>query len=176
MARIRSVHPDILTDPDFASISVEGRLLFIYSWIVADDAGNLELSPMGLKMALFPGDEWATAPKITELVDALIAGRFYVPYEVDGRRYLHIRNFAKYQKPDHPTAPRHPLSPGQTFTHHVRQGNSFVQKTVSGTLPERKANVLAGEELELERRGKELDLDGTGEDGRGTGRERERAD
>jgi hypothetical protein len=46
---------------------------------------------------------------------------------------------------------------------------------VPRTLPESIANVLAGEELELERKGKELDLEGNGEDGRGPGREGEHA-
>jgi hypothetical protein len=46
---------------------------------------------------------------------------------------------------------------------------------VPRTLPEFIANVLAGEELELERKGKEVDLEGRGENGKGTGREGERA-
>jgi hypothetical protein len=183
MARIRSIHPDILTDPDFAEICRDARLLFIYSLIVADDPGNLEDSPRALKMACFPGDDDLPVARIEELRDALLSGRFYESYEADGKRYLHIRNFAKYQKPDHPTAPKHPLAPGQTYTYHLRQGNTFISKTekgplsersenVRGTLPERKANVLAGEEWSgtgLERRGKELE--GTGKEGRGAGRE-----
>ena len=186
MARIRSIYPGTPIDPEFALIPVEGRLLFIYSWGIADDAGNLERNPLGLKMALFPADEWATVKRITELVDTLIVGRFYEPYELEAKQYLHVRNFAKYQKPDHPTAPRYPLFPGQKFTYEERRGNTYIPKTVESplparsvnvprTLPERTANVLAGEELELERKGKELDLEGTGEDGRGTGREGEHA-
>jgi len=46
---------------------------------------------------------------------------------------------------------------------------------VPRTIPEHMANVLAGEELESERKGKELDLEGNGEDGRGPGREGELA-
>jgi hypothetical protein len=186
MGRIRSIHPTTPTDPEFAANTVEGRLLALYSLTIADDAGNLERNPLGLKMALFPADEWATVNRITELVDTLIGGRFYEPYESERKQYLHIRNFAKYQKPDHPTAPRYPLFPGQEFTYHVRQGNTWVPKTVKSslhdrsvnvprTIPEHMANVLAGEELESERKGKELDLEGNGEDGRGPGREGELA-
>ena len=180
MGRIRSIHPDILTDPDFAEVHRDGRLLFVYSLIVADDAGNLEDSPRALKMACFPGDDDLPVVRIEELRDALLSGRFYEPYEADGKRYLHIRNFAKYQKPDHPTKPKFPLSPGQSFTYHARQGNSYIPKTEQGplpepkgnvprTLPEREANVPAGEERSrtgtgLERRGKELDLERKGGD------------
>jgi hypothetical protein len=53
MARIRSIHPGTPTDPDLAAIPIPGRLLFVYSWTLADDAGNLEGNPAGLKMSLF---------------------------------------------------------------------------------------------------------------------------
>lgn len=154
MARIRSIHPNTPTDPDFALIPIEGRLLFIYSWTIADDAGNLEHSPRGLKMALFPGDQKMTTARIGKLVDLLIAGRFYEPYEVDGRCYLHVRSFAEYQKPDHPTAPRFPLFPGQVYTFHVKEDKSWILRTVDSsnstnaprTLHERTGSVLAGRE------------------------------
>lgn len=181
MARIRSIHPDILIDPDFAGIPRDARLLFIYTLIVADDAGNLEDSPRALKMACFPGDDDLTVARIEELRDILLAGRFYESYEVDGKRYLHIRNFLKYQRPDHPTKPKCHLFPGQVFTYHVRQGNAFVPKTEQGpplepkanvprTLPERKANVLAGEVrsgLGLGKKRSGLDLDRRGPGGKG---------
>jgi hypothetical protein len=141
MARIRSIYPSTPTDPEFALNAVEGRLLFIYSWTLADDAGNLERNPLGLKMALFPGDDWASVKRVAELVDALIVGRFYEPYEADGKQYLHVRNFARYQKPDHPTAPRYPLVPGQEYTYHVRLGNGWSTKTEKGALPEPTPNV-----------------------------------
>jgi hypothetical protein len=47
MARIRSIHPNTLIDPEFAALPVEARLMFIYSWTMADDAGNLEANPLG---------------------------------------------------------------------------------------------------------------------------------
>lgn len=163
MARIRSIHPNTPTDPDLAAIPIPGRLLFIYSWTVADDAGNLERSPRGLKMALFPGDDTITAKKIEKLVDALIAGRFYVPYEADGKALLHVRNFARYQKIDHPTPPRFPLFPGQVYTYHVRDGNSWKSQTIDSenstnvqrTTGEHTANVRTGIGRESEGKGKE---------------------
>jgi hypothetical protein len=47
MARIRSIYPTTPTGPEFAAIPVEGRLLFIYSWTLSDDAGNFERTPLG---------------------------------------------------------------------------------------------------------------------------------
>lgn len=154
MARIRSIHPNTPTDPDLAAIPIPGRLLFIYSWTIADDAGNLERSPRGMKMALFPGDESMTVKKIEKIVDALIEGRFYLPYEVDGKAFLHVRSFKKYQKIDHPTGPRFPLAPDQTYVYHERNGNSWISKTVNAsdstnvprTDGEHTPNVRAGRE------------------------------
>lgn len=185
MARIRSIHPNTPTDPELASVPVEARLLFIYSWTMADDAGNLDANPLGLRMALFPGDDWATVARITEIVDMLVAGRFYTTYAVDGKKYLHVRNFARYQKLDHPTAPKVPLAPGQTYRYHVRKGNTFEPKTEKRPLPEQHTNNTRtahersgavsepfsqeGSGLGLEGDGKELELDG--KEGRGPGRE-----
>jgi hypothetical protein len=189
MARIRSIHPNTLIDPEFASVPVEARLLFIYSWTTADDAGNLEGNPLGLRMALFPADEWATVARITELAEMLIAGRFYESYEADGKQYLHIRNFPKYQKLDHPAAPKFPLAPGQSYTYHARQGNTFVPRTENGppliprTTPEQHTNVSVTlvcrsrrtglDRTGLERKGK--DLDGNGTERREPGRGGKRA-
>lgn len=176
MGRIRSIHPDILTDPDLTDLPRDARLFFYYIWIVADDAGNIDGSDRGLKLAVFPGDDDLTTAAVGDLKALLMKKRFLVPYTSNGKNLLHVVDrYWKYQRPDHPTAPKIPLFPGQKYTYHVRQGNTYVPNTVSGTLPEHKANVLAGEELELERKGKEVDLEGGGEDGKGTGREGERA-
>jgi len=171
MARIRSIYPGTPIDPEFALNPPEGRLLFIYSWTVADDAGNLERNSLGLKMALFPGDDWATVKRVAELVDALIVGRFYEPYEVDGKQYLHVRNFARYQKPDHPTAPRYPLYPGQEYPFHVRQGNGWRTKTETGALPEHPPNVPRKNRERSRRSGSGL---GSGSGLEGKGKERNR--
>jgi hypothetical protein len=166
MARIRSIYPNTPTDPEFAALPIPARLLFIYSWTIADDAGNLERNPRGMKMTLFPGDETMNVRKIIRYTDALIEGRFFLPYQIDGKAFLHVRNFKKYQKPRHPTGPRHPLFPGQLYTYHVRQGNkwiSFMVKgestgNVPGTYREHTGNVPAGFDLDLG------SSSGTGED------------
>ena len=178
MARIRSIHPNTPTDPELAAIPIPGRLLFVYSWTIADDAGNLERNPRGLKMSLFPGDDSMTVKKIAKLAEELIAGRFYVPYDADGKQYLHIRNFAKYQKLDHPTAPKVPLAPGQEYVYHVRQGNTYTPRTENGppliprTTHEQHTNstrtlVCRSRRTGLDRTG----LERTGKERRGPGKE-----
>jgi len=121
-----------MIDPDLVTVSIPGRLLFIYSWTIADDAGNFERNPRGMKMALFPCDNAMTAARISKLTETLIAGRFYEPYEVAGKQYLHVRSFGKYQHPERPTAPKFPLYPGQEYTYQVKEGSTWIKKTVVG--------------------------------------------
>jgi hypothetical protein len=128
-------------------------------------------------MSLFPADAAMTIKKIVGLVDALVAGRFYEPYEADGKQFLHIRNFAKYQRLDHPAAPKCPLAPGQEYVYHVRQGNTFIPKiekalpsSIPRTAHEQHTNVSVP--FSQERSGLEgSGLDGKGQDGKGQGKE-----
>lgn len=168
MARIRSIHPNTPIDPEFAAIPVEARLMFIYSWTAADDAGNLEANPLGLRMALFPADDWATPARITELVAILIAGRFYEPYGADGKRYLHIRTFDKYQKPERKTKHRCPLRPGQEYEYRVRDGKEWIRKMATGAVSEQTPNEQCASSVHSLGSGVDLgvDLDRRGEDAR----------
>jgi hypothetical protein len=104
-----------------------------------------------------PGDEWASPERIAEIVDTLIAGRFYEPYEVDGKQYLHTRNFAKYQEPDHPTAPRCSLYPGRSTPTTSGRGTDGAPKRKRELYPnlrrrfhKRTGNVLAGLEVKVD--------------------------
>jgi len=126
-----------MTDPDFASIPIGGRLLFLYSLMMADDAGNLEQNPRGMKMTLFPGDSSMTVNQVAKLTEALIAGGFYRHYEVAGRAYLNILGFKDSQRPQHPTAARCPMFPGQKHKYQVKQGTSWVEKESFGETQER---------------------------------------
>jgi hypothetical protein len=105
LARIRSIKPDFWTDENLADCSLNARLLFIGTWNVADDDGNLERSARQLKAQIFPYDNIDCEPLVQEL---LTIGRL-IEYEVDGKKFLHIKNFAKHQKIDHKSKPRCPL-------------------------------------------------------------------
>ena len=97
MARIRSIHPGAPLDEDVASMSLAARLLWAYLPCHADREGRLRDSAFAIKAAIFPGDAIDVDALIAELADR----RHVVRYEVDGRRYLQIRNFAAYQFPHH---------------------------------------------------------------------------
>lgn len=117
MARIRTVKPDFWTDAKVGECSVSARLLLIASLNFADDYGGLDRSAKQLKAQAFPYDNIDCEP----LVQELIRNGLFVEYEVDGRKYLHIKGFRKHQKVENPARPRIPVyestvKPQQTIT------------------------------------------------------------
>src|SRR4030065_361605 len=54
VARIRTIKPEFWTDDKVVQVSFPARLLFIGLWNFADDSGNLENSPVQIKMRILP--------------------------------------------------------------------------------------------------------------------------
>jgi len=98
MSRIRSIHPGFFTDEDIVSVSMAARMLFLGLGVEADDKGIFEWKPLTLKMRIFPADSIEVAP----LLDELHAAGKVLAYEIDGKRFGAIGNFAKYQRPKSP--------------------------------------------------------------------------
>lgn len=98
MARIRSVHPSLWTDAAFVSLSPMARLLLIGLWGESDDKGCFVWSAIEIKMRILPADNVDTEELLSELESA---GRV-LRYEVDGKFYGAVRNFAKFQRPKSP--------------------------------------------------------------------------
>lgn len=110
MSRIRSVHPGLWTDERFASVAPLARLFFIGIWNECDDQGIFEWSPLKLKMRLLPADNADAGTLLAELASAGMV----LPFDVAGRPYGAVRNFARYQRPKKPNAihpaPEHALA------------------------------------------------------------------
>jgi len=97
MPRIRTVKPELWTDPDFVECSSNARLLFIAALNFASDYGVLADKPRQLKMLCFAGDDLAVEPLMDELVDNDLWIRTRAP---DGAKVVLIRTFSKHQKID----------------------------------------------------------------------------
>lgn len=95
MARIRTVKPELWTDPEFVECSLSARLLFIACWNFATDHGVLPDKPRQLKMQCLPADACDVDALIEELVSHLFLVRRVAP---NGDNVLVIRTFAKNQK------------------------------------------------------------------------------
>ena len=103
--KIRSVYPPSFTDTLLCELSDSIRLFFIGLTLMADDSGVLADDLEEIQKQIFPNQ--ANRP-IGEMVDVLVAAgpvrRMVSPHNV---RVLLITNFAKYQHPVHPAAPRY---------------------------------------------------------------------
>lgn len=138
MARIRSIHPGILTDESFMTLTVESPLaiaLMIGLWMGADDAGTFEWKPITLKARCLP----AANVDVGELLDALQLVGMVKRFEVDGKPYGVIRNFVKYQRPKDPKCV-HPFTDEmQRFAGFVGEGarpNATTGRKPLGTTSE----------------------------------------
>lgn len=100
MSRIRSIHPGIYTDEDWAGVSVAARWLGVGLMTIADDNGIFEWKPLQIKMTIFPADAIDVAALLGELEQA---GRL-IQFTDSGKRYGAIRNFLRYQRPRKPKA------------------------------------------------------------------------
>lgn len=101
MARIRSIHPGLMADEAFMTLTVETPLaipLLLGLWMEADDDGIFEWKPLTLKAKSLP----AAPVDVNELLSVLCGLNFIRMYEVDGRCYGAVRNFKQWQRPKLP--------------------------------------------------------------------------
>lgn len=104
MARIRTVKIGFFRNEDLAVFSFAHRLLFEGLWLLADKRGLLEDRPKRIHADLFPFDrDLDVDAMLTELSDG--ENPFIQRYEVNGRRYIAVLNFAKHQRPHHTEPP-----------------------------------------------------------------------
>jgi hypothetical protein len=95
MARARNIKPAFFKNEDLAELPAEVRLLFIGLWTLADREGRLEDRPKRIKIELFVYDSFDVDSMLSELQSK----GFLTRYEVDGCRYIYIKNFVKHQDP-----------------------------------------------------------------------------
>ena len=135
-------------DEKLGQLSRDARLLFIGTWNMADDGGNVKLTPVWLRSRLFPFDDDVTPKQLEEWLGELIDAGRIVPYEVQGERYGSIVHFLDHQYINHPSKRRNPVplteDSGSTTVGipvELRTPNSEVKRTpnsesTTGALPE----------------------------------------
>lgn len=130
MARIRTVKPELWTDPDFTECSLSARLLFIASLNFATDHGVLPDKPRQLKMQCLPADNCDVDALLDELIEHDFIQRRTAP---NGDNVLVIRTFAKNQKINRPSDGRWgnpaewPPSPPPKSGHSVKPHGEFSE-------------------------------------------------
>lgn len=104
MPRNRMVKPEFWTNDKVVQCTIIARAFFLGMLNFADDNGNIDQSTNQLKLQIFPADE----VDVGLLVDELIQNELVTPYEVGGKKYLHINGFRKHQQINRPSQPRCP--------------------------------------------------------------------
>ncbi|WP_353265823.1 hypothetical protein [Gemmatimonas sp.] len=111
--------------PEFFASEVLGqctpitRLLFIAIWCMADDDGRIVDNAKVIRAFAFPLDDSLASADVEAMVHELHRMKLVVRYEVDGRRYLMVRNFREHQHPKRPVASKLPAPEEGTVVEHV---------------------------------------------------------
>ena len=124
MARIRTIKPDFWADLGVGECSPTARLLFIGCWNFSDDHGGLDRSAKQLKAQIFPYDSLDCEPLIQELLQH----EMLIEYEIDGKLFLHIKNFRKHQRVEKPAAPRIPI-----YDESAKVPRQFHERSTNGS-------------------------------------------
>lgn len=102
--RIRSIKPEVLEDELAAGLSDAAWRLWVSSWVLADDHGNVRAGSKYLAACVWQDTSRDADTPMRELI---AKGRFQ-PYAVKGQRYVHIHAFDRHQRVDNAGKPRVP--------------------------------------------------------------------
>lgn len=101
MARIRTVKPELPSDPTLASVPLAARLTFVYLITQADDYGLVSAVPRQLLGLLFPHDPDITERKLTTWVKGLAdAGMLELCQTSEGVPVIRLVNWERHQRID----------------------------------------------------------------------------
>lgn len=109
MPRIRTIKPDFFKSERIESFSSDTvRLLFIGLWTYVDDYGRGRDDARLVKAELFPLREDMTTGAVEKILVELADHGVVFRYQVSGKRYLHVTNWAEHQRVSRPTESRFP--------------------------------------------------------------------
>jgi len=124
VARIRSIKPEFFTSRQLVECSTNARLLFVGTWVFADDLGRHKLCFPTLKMEVFPGDAFSFTD-VEAMFDELWKAGLVDVYQLENQRYFRINGW-HHQKIDKPQKPRCPNPDECQFVDHSSNGSRTV--------------------------------------------------
>lgn len=125
MPRMRTLKPEAFTSETLMNVSVHARWNFAGLWTYVDDEGRGRADARLIKAALWALDDEVTTREVAAFLDELECERLLCRYEHDGKRYLHIVNFAEHQRPNRPVPSKLPACPKATH-------GGLTESSVSG--------------------------------------------
>lgn len=142
--RIRSIKPEFWRSDDVNSMCIEDRLLFIGLWSYVDDNGvgidrhsDICADLFAHDLSVSPHD---TLMRVHDGLNRLQTLGVIRRYEVGGKRFMEITNWASHQKINRPSPGRYPksdtsqavihdvLSEGSVRAHVPEQGNRGTEE------------------------------------------------
>lgn len=108
--RIRSIHPQFWRSDDIAALRRDLRLLFIGLWSYVDDngVGLDDYRHITADLFALEDDQAGVRKFVRDGLATLSARSLIVRYEHEGKRYLYIPTWEKWQRVDRPGKPRFP--------------------------------------------------------------------
>lgn len=101
MARIRTIKPELPSDPSLAKCSRDARLTFTYLITQSDDYGFVPAAPRQIVGLLFPHDDDLTASDVGRWVNELVAvGLCEWAWTADGLPLIHLLGWESHQRID----------------------------------------------------------------------------
>ena len=139
MPRSRNIKPGFFTNDDLAEIEPLGRLLFVGLWTIADKDGRLRDRPRKIRVEILPYDD----VDAESLLLALEQKKFIVRYEIDGEKFIQIRNWDKHQNPHKKEAASQiPAQPVDLKEATESTGNSGTSPENTGASPADSLNLI----------------------------------
>lgn len=120
--RIRSIKPEILDDEVVAELTDAAWRLWVSTWVLADDFGNLRAGLKYLAAEVWKDTSRDVSSPLQELVDK----GFLVTYAVRGQRYAHINGWEKHQRIDNAGKARVPGPDEDDGTWNQQLGGLFA--------------------------------------------------
>lgn len=111
MARSRNIKPGLFKNEILGVADPIYTLAFQGLWLLADRAGRLEDRPLRIKAETFP---YRDGLDIDRILNWLGEEGFILRYEVIGKRYIQVLNFAKHQNPHKNETPSEIPPPNQS--------------------------------------------------------------
>lgn len=129
----RMIDPAFWQSETVASLNIEQRYLFIGLFSNADDQGRLRGHSALIRNTVFPYDEIALE-QIERDLKALEAVGTIILYQVDGKTYIQIANWWKYQHPQWAYPSEYPSPKGWNDRLRYRAGGEILTHNWKGEL------------------------------------------
>jgi hypothetical protein len=110
--RIRTIKPELWSDPKIGRLSPHARLLFIATFNLVDDEGILRWNSQYLGASVFMYDDEMDAAAVNKVMDEITEMGLVFNYEdEDGEPLGFVVNFRKHQRIDKPGPSKFPPPP-----------------------------------------------------------------